>query len=97
MIGILTGVLGVAAFAAWVVAVWSAIALIGLAPKGHRLETYWNLGWWRHGKIASAIGPAAEPHLARYRQAFIAFFGLVLCSMAVAILALAAAENGGGA
>jgi hypothetical protein len=97
MIGILTGFLGVAAVSAWAVAAWSAIALIGLAPKGQRLATYRNLGWWRHREIVSAIGPAAGPHVARYRKAFMAFFGLLLCAIAISFLALAVVENGGGA
>jgi hypothetical protein len=56
-----------------------------------------NLGWWRHRKIAEAIGPAAEPHLARYRMAFYVFFGCVLAGIALSFLMIGAAQNGAGA
>jgi hypothetical protein len=97
MTGFIIGLLVLCAVASWCVAAWSAISVVTLAPKGTGFSTYMNLGWWRHRKIAEAIGPAAEPHLARYRMAFYVFFGCVLAGIALSFLMIGAAQDGAGA
>ena len=34
------------AIGAWLVAVWSAISVVRLAPPGQKVRAYFNLGWW---------------------------------------------------
>ena len=63
---------------AWIVAVWSAIAVIRLAPAGEKLRNYMRLGWWKFGEIEAAVGPAVVPHLKRYRIALLAFLAAVI-------------------
>jgi hypothetical protein len=75
------------AVCAWGAAVWSALAIVQLAPRGTKIARYYDLGFWRFGKIASALGPAAAPHLARYRTAFMVFFGAILAVALTAIIA----------
>lgn len=62
---------------AWLVAVISAISILGLTPKGSKLKACFDLGWWRFDKLRTLIGPAAEPHLKRYRLSLLAFFALI--------------------
>ncbi len=78
MFRILVAILVLAAAAAWLVAVVSAAAIFGLAPKGRKVETYFDIGWWRFDKVRATIGPAAEPHIRRYRLAFLSFFIVLL-------------------
>ena len=78
MLTILIPLAAILAFGAWVTAVFSAISLVSLAPKGQKLSTYFALGWWRFETIRTRIGPAAEPHLRRYRLVFIGFFAMIL-------------------
>ncbi|MFO1122386.1 MAG: hypothetical protein U1F47_08715 [Hyphomicrobiales bacterium] len=65
------------AIGAWLVAVWSAVSVVRLAPRGQKLRAYFNLGWWQFAKVRAAIGPAAEPHIRRFRRAFYAFFAVI--------------------
>jgi hypothetical protein len=97
MIGAIMGLLIFCAVASWAVAAWSAITLVSLAPKGTGFSTYMDLGRWKHGKIAAAIGPAAAPHLARYRMAFAVFFGVIMLGIAMTFIGIAVSRNGGGA
>ena len=85
MLTILIPLAAILAFGAWVTAVFSAISLVSLAPKGQKLSTYFALGWWRFETIRTRIGPAAEPHLKHYRTAFILFFAVII-SMAVIVM-----------
>ncbi len=79
-------VLFLLAAGAWLVAVVSALSLVGMAPSGGRFDTLMDLGWWRFGAIEARIGPAAQTHLSRYRMAFMAFFLIVLVVAVAAIL-----------
>jgi hypothetical protein len=79
-------VLALAALAAWLVAVVSALAIVGLAPSGQKLKAYFALGWWRFARVAEIAGPAALPHIARYRTAFLAFFACIILAIAMVFL-----------
>lgn len=77
------------AIGAWLVAVWSAISVVRLAPPGQKVRAYFNLGWWRFAKVRASIGPAAEPHIIRFRRAFYVFFA-VIASVFLAVAGLLA-------
>ena len=87
MLTILIPLVVILAVGAWGTAVFSALSLVSLAPKGEKISTYFALGWWRFETIRTRIGPAAEPHLRRYRLAFIGFFAMILGIVAVAAVA----------
>jgi hypothetical protein len=74
------------AAAAWLVAVASALSLVGIAPSGGKFDTLMDLGWWRFGAIEARIGPSARTHIKRYRLAFMAFFLIVLVVAVAAIV-----------
>ena len=86
MLTILIPLVAILAFGAWVTAVFSAISLVSLAPKGQKLSTYFALGWWRFETIRTRIGPAAEPHLKRYRLAFLGFFAAIIFVIVVTMV-----------
>lgn len=86
MARLLFAILILAALAAWVVAAWSAAALFGLAPKGRKLQTYFDVGRWRFDKVRAAVGPAAEPHIRRFRLAFLSFFIVLLSVILFTVL-----------
>ncbi len=94
MLTILIPLVAILAVGAWGTAVFSALSLVSLAPKGEKLSTYFALGWWQFDKIRSRIGPAAEPHLKRYRNAFFVFFALILGIIASAALIIVATAPG---
>ncbi len=75
-----------AVVAAWLLVVISAAQIYRLAPPGRKIETYFDLGWWRFGKIRALIGPAAEPHIRRYRSGFLVFFAIILCVMILTVI-----------
>jgi len=87
------GVLVLAALAAWVTAVISAIAIIQLAPTGERISSLFRLGWLQFNKLDMKLGPAAQPHLSRYRTAIFVFLGCVIALAAVSILLAAERTN----
>ena len=92
MLTIFIPLIAILALGAWGMAVFSAISLVSLAPKGEKLSTYFALGWWRFQTIRTRIGPAADPHLQRYRLAFLGFFSLivgVIVATAIAIMVTA--------
>ena len=79
-------IIGLAAVAAWVLVVWSAMTLVSIAPRGGRLATLNDLGFWRFAAIEARVGPDALTPIDRYRKAFIAFF---LCILAGALAGFA--------
>lgn len=88
----LISVVAAIAVASWCVAVFSALSIVGMAPSGQKISTYFALGWWRFAQVESVAGPAAIPHIARYRKAFYVFFG---CILAIAVTAILAARPEG--
>lgn len=94
LLSILIPLVAILAVGAWGMAVISALSLVSLAPKGQKLSTYFALGWWRFETIRTRIGPAAEPHLKRYRLAFLVFFALILGVIGSAALIILATAPG---
>jgi hypothetical protein len=78
-------VMGLVAVGAWIVALLSALSIVGLAPAGQRMSTWFALGWWRFDKVEAATGPAALPHIRRYAMAFAALFLAILLGFVVVI------------
>ena len=87
MTGIFVGIIGLFAVMAWIVAVISAIRIVGLAPKGQKIRNYVRLGWWQFAAIRQDLGPAADLHIRTYQRAFIAFFACILAGMIFGIVA----------
>lgn len=87
MTGIFIGVIGLLAVVAWIVAVVSAIRIVGLAPKGQRIRNYVRLGWWQFADIRQDLGPAADLHIRSYQRAFLVFFACIFAGMIFGIFA----------
>jgi hypothetical protein len=86
--------IGTVAVGAWLVAVYSAFSAIALVPGGKRLSAWFTLGWWQFDKLRALAGPAIEPHLKRYVQAFLAFFVAVLLAAGLGVLLGMEEQNG---
>ena len=86
MIGIAAAVIGLLAVVAWIIAVISAIRVVGLAPKGQRIRNYVRLGWWQFADIRTDLGPAVDEHIRTYQRAFIAFFVCIFAGFALGII-----------
>jgi hypothetical protein len=93
MISILLSVAMLLVAFSWVIAVIAAIQIVGLAPKGEKIRTYGQLGWWQFDKIRATIGPAADPHIRTYQRAFVAFFIIVILAAVGGVLLGAQAQN----
>ena len=76
------------AFIAWAVAGLAAIEVSLLAPKGDRLNSYFDLGRRRFVLIEQKLGPAASPYLRRYERAFAVFFSAILVIVLVSIISV---------
>jgi hypothetical protein len=94
VIGTIVAIAGLVAVAAWLTAVYSAIQVIRLVPRGKRLGAWFTLGWWQFEKLRALGGPGVEPHLKRYVQGFLGFFAAILVSMVLGGLAAVSAQNG---
>lgn len=86
LLPILIGVLGLLVVVAWIVAVMAAIQIVNLAPRGEKIRTYGQLGWWQFDKIRATIGPAAELPIRTYQRAFIVFIVIVILGAAGGVL-----------
>ncbi len=86
-------ILALVAVAAWFTAVISAIAVVQLAPRGEKLASLFRLGWLRFSTLSAQLGPAALPHLARYRMAMFGFMACVIAAAAMSILLAAERSN----
>lgn len=84
MLPVLLPMLMVVSVAAWVLAVWSALSIVRLAPQGRKIRAYFDLGLWRFERVRALTGPDAEVHLKRYRLAFFAFFAVIISVMVIA-------------
>ena len=93
MITILLGVLGTLAVFSWIIALISAIRVVGLAPKGQKLGVYGKLGWWKFDDIRAIVGPSGDQHIQTYQRAFVAFIACVLISIVGGGLLSAVAQN----
>ncbi len=86
MIATLIVVVVLAGFAAWLVAAWSLISLLRLAPEP--LAFLRHASWWNRAKMEAAIGPAGLTHLKRFKKALLAFFAAIVCGFALALVQL---------
>jgi hypothetical protein len=93
MLAVVIAILGLGAAASWVVAAMSALSIIGLAPKGQKMSAYFALGWWRFAKVEAIAGPAAAPHIGRYRKAFLVFFACILLAIVITFLLAIERQN----
>ena len=73
LLSILIPLLAILAVGSWLVAVFSALSLVSLAPKGEKITAYFALGWWRFDKVRAIVGPKADTYITRYRTAFLVF------------------------
>jgi hypothetical protein len=87
MVGLI-GVLAFAAIAAWFIAVIAVMNVVALAPRGRKLQSYFDLGWWRFAALEANIGAGVRPHVVIYRRAFLGFF---ICILAIAVVAVVTA------
>jgi hypothetical protein len=77
-----------AAFISWAIAALSAINVATLAPKGERLAASLQLCRWRFAALEASLGASVEPHIIRYKRAFLVFLAVI-----GAILALSFATS----
>jgi hypothetical protein len=73
------------AFLAWAVAVFSALSVASLAPKGEKLAASLQLGLWRFEPLEATLGSGAKPHLVRYKRAFFVFFAVIGAILALSL------------
>ncbi len=71
------------AFIAWAFAALSAFNVVNLAPKGEKLEAYFQLGLWRFSALETRLGAGVRPHLLRYKRAFYVFFAVIAAILAL--------------
>ena len=69
------------------------IAVVQLAPRGERFMSLFRLGWLRFSTLSTQLGPAAIPHLARYRMAMFGFMACIIAMVAMSILVAAERSN----
>ena len=93
MIPILLGVMVLLVAVAFLVAVTAAVQIVALAPRGQKLTTYGQLGWWQFDKIRATIGPAADLPIRTYQRAFIVFMVIVVLAAVGGTLLGAQAQN----
>jgi hypothetical protein len=66
-----------AAFIACSIAALSAIKVAILAPKGKRFAASLQLCRWRFAALEASLGASVEPHVIRYRRAFLVFLAVI--------------------
>ena len=93
MIIAVLAILILAALAAWVTALVSAVGIIQLAPPGQKFSSLFRLGWLQVSALSTQLGPAALPHLTRYRMAIFVFLACVVALAAMSILLAAERMN----
>ena len=93
MISIVLGAMMLLVAMAFVVAVIAAVQIVALAPKGQKLTTYGQLGWWQFDKIRATIGPAADLPIRTYQRAFVVFMVIVVLAAVGGTLLGAQAQN----
>ncbi|KQU98854.1 hypothetical protein [Devosia sp. Root105] len=89
----LIAIVAVATVGAWLVALMAALQIVALTPAGQRWKSWFALGGWRFGEIRAAAGAAVEPHIRRYRMAFLVFMLAVIAGAAAGILLGAEQQN----
>jgi hypothetical protein len=93
MITIILGVAMSLAALAFAAAVVAAIQIVSLAPKGKKLTTYGQLGWWQFERIRATVGPAGDLPIRTYQRAFVVFLAIVVLAAIGGTLLGAQAQN----
>jgi len=93
MIPILLGVMMLLVAVAFLVAVTAAVQIVALAPRGLKLTTYGQLGWWQFDKIRATVGPGGDLPIRTYQRAFLVFMVIVVLAVIGGTLLGAPAQN----
>lgn len=96
MITILSALLVLIAAIAWGVALASAIALWRMMPAGHKLKSFFSLGWLQFDSIRDIAGPEADRYTRRYVWALVVFFVVIAAFMALTVVMVVTSQNSGG-
>jgi hypothetical protein len=75
------------AFVAWAIATLSALNVASLAPKGEKFAASYRLGLWRFAALEASLGARVNPHLIRYKRAFLVFFAVIGAILALSFTA----------
>ena len=93
MITILVGLLGVLAVGAWVVSFAAAIEIYRMMPAGHKLKSFFNLGWLNFDHIHEIAGPEARKQTRRYVWGLVGFFVAIAGFMVVVFFMVKESQN----
>ena len=93
MITIVLGVAFALAALAFAAAVIAAFQIVSLAPKGRRMQTYGQLGWWQFDKIRATVGPTGDLPIRTYQRAFVVFMVIIVLAAIGGALLGAQAQN----
>jgi len=87
LFSILFAVLILAAFAAWLLAVSSALKVWSMSPKGEKFGNYLRLGLLQFPYLEQRLGPSIQPTLRRYRLGLLGFFAFIIIAIVVSFIA----------
>ena len=93
MLTILIGILVVVAIGAWILAVSAAVQIYRMMPAGHKLKSFFNLGWLNFDHIHEIAGPAARKQTRRYVWGLVTFFVAIVLYAAVIVLVVIESRN----
>jgi hypothetical protein len=88
LVRLLFAIVVLTALASWIVATWAAVSIFRLAPADRKLDCWRAVSLWQFAKVRAMIGPAAEGHIRSFRNAFLAFF-IVILSVIIFIFLMA--------
>ena len=74
------------AFGIWVVAAYSLLRMLLVAPDP--LTVVKHSAWWNWSKLEDAVGQAGLIHVQRFKKAFVAFFAAIVCGFCLALVQL---------
>lgn len=94
MLALLSSLLTLVAFGAWITALWSAISIWRLMPAGHRLKSLFSLGWLQFDSIRDVAGLEADRYTKRYVYALVVFFVTIAAFMALTVVIIVTGQNG---
>jgi hypothetical protein len=93
MLAIFVGMLALIAAGAWIMAFWSAISIWRAIPAGHRLKSFFDLGWLKFDSIRDLAGPEADRYTKRYVYALVVFFVAIAAFMALTVVIIVTGQN----
>jgi hypothetical protein len=93
MLAIFVGMLALIAAGAWITAFWSAISIWRAIPAGHRLKSFFDLGWLKFDSIRDLAGPEADRYTKRYVYALVVFFVAIAAFMALTVVIIVTGQN----